>query len=225
MGLDALADEAAALAGEPAAAAGEAAAPAGDVALPRSEAAQLPVEGVLRREGDVWALTWGATTARVRHSKGIADLAVLVARPGVEVHVRQLEADVGTVAPARAGAEPRLDRRAVAEYRARLADLEDDLAVADDRADLERAARLRAERDFLVAELGGAFGLGGRPRPAAGDVDERLRKAVGARIRDALRRLDQVHPAAAHHLRHSVRTGLFCVYRPERPTAWRVPGD
>lgn len=173
----------------------------------------------------MWALTWEGTTARVRHRKGIADLSVLVARPGVEVHVRQLEADVGAVAPGGSRPEAALDRRAVAEYRARLADLDEDLAAADAAADLERAARLRAERDFLVAELSGAFGLGGRPRPPAGDVDERLRKAVGARIRDALRRLDEVHPAAAHHLRHSVRTGLFCAYLPERPAVWRVTAD
>ena len=179
-------------------------------------------EGELRREGDVWALTWDSTTARVRHSKGIADLAVLVARPGVEVHVRQLEPDVGRSAPSAPTPEAVLDRRAVTEYRSRLVELERDLAESEDAADLERTARLGAERDFLVAELGAAFGLGGRARPPVGDVDDRLRKAVSARIKDALRRLAEVHPAAAHHLRHSVHTGVWCAYRPERPTLWQV---
>jgi tetratricopeptide (TPR) repeat protein len=207
MGLDALASRAADLVRE--------------VPEPKAADAQ-PALGELRREGDVWALTWDGLTARVRHSKGLADLAALIARPGTEVHVRELEPDVGRSAPARPTAEAVLDRRAVAEYRTRLVELERDLAESEDAADLERAARLGAERDFLVAELAAAFGLGGRARPAVGDVDDRLRKAVSSRIRDALRRLDDVHPAAAHHLRHSVHTGLWCAYRPERPTTWRV---
>ncbi|MDQ4097714.1 MAG: AAA family ATPase [Actinomycetota bacterium] len=181
-----------------------------------------PVEAALQREGDVWALTWDRTTARVRHSKGIADLAVLLGGPGVEIHVRQLDPGVGAYAPPGAAPESRLDRRAVAEYRTRLVELEQEVAEAEEAADLERAARLRAERDFLIDELSGAFGIGGRARPGVGDVDDRLRKAVSARIREALRRLDDVHPAAARHLRHSVRTGLWCAYRPERPTVWHV---
>jgi hypothetical protein len=210
MGLDALAAEAEALARDP-----------GTEGIADVHSA----EGELRREGDVWALTWGGTTARVRHSKGIADLAVLVARPGADVHVRELESDIGRLAPRAASGEAVLDRRAVAEYRSRLVELEQDLAESEDAADLERAGRLRIERDFLVAELGAAFGLGGRVRSTAGDVDDRLRKAVSARIKDALRRIAEVHPAAAHHLRHSVHTGFWCAYRPERPTLWQVRPD
>ena len=201
--------------------AAEAAALAIDVGSPEGKGG-VPAEGRFRREGDVWALSWEGATARVRHSKGICDLAVLVRRPGAEVHVRELAGAVGPAVPTAPRGDPVLDRRAVAEYRRRLAELESEVEDAEDAADLERAAHLRAERDFLVAELTAAFGLGGRPRPAAGDVDERLRKAVGARIRDALRRLDAVHPAAANHLRHSVRTGLWCAYEPERPTLWQV---
>ncbi|HEV3364682.1 MAG TPA: hypothetical protein VG795_11210 [Acidimicrobiia bacterium] len=207
MGLDALAAEAQALAKD-----------FGPVKVTEVQA----VEGELRREGDVWALTWDGHTARVRHSKGVADLAVLVARPGMEVHVRELDPDVGRLAPRAPTGEAVLDGRAVAEYRSRLVELEQDLAESEDAADLERAGRLRVERDFLLAELGAAFGLGGRARPAVGDVDDRLRKAVSARIKDAVRRIAEVHPTAAHHLRHSVHTGFWCAYRPERPTLWQV---
>ncbi len=84
MGLDRLAAEAEALAGT-------------TVAMP--DATAQPAEAALRREGDVWAVTWEGTTARVRHSKGIADLAVLLVRPGVEVHVRELDPQVGSNAP------------------------------------------------------------------------------------------------------------------------------
>ena len=74
------------------------------------------------------------------------------------------------------------------------------------------------ERDFLVAELTGAYGLGGRPR-RAGDPAERARTTVTSRIRDALVRVERENPELGRHLRASVRTGTFCAYEPERPVA------
>ena len=65
------------------------------------------------------------------------------------------------------------------------------------------------------------MGIGGRRRTVGPEPVERLRKAVSARIRDAIRHVDGVHPAAGRHLANSVRTGVFCAYRPETPTAWR----
>jgi hypothetical protein len=114
-----------------------------------------------------------------------------------------------------------LDREARDAYRKRLAELEDDLRHAEDNADLGQAAALRAERDFIAAELAAAFGLGGRER-LAGDRHERARKAVAMRIRTALRSIREVHPALGRHLQASVATGRFCVYRPEQSVKWQV---
>ena len=62
-----------------------------------SGAGAAPGAAVLAREGDSWAVTWKGTTVRIRHAKGVADLAVLLARPGREVHVRELEGVAGVV--------------------------------------------------------------------------------------------------------------------------------
>lgn len=67
------------------------------------------------------------------------------------------------------------------------------------------------ERDALIAELSRAFGLGGRAR-RLGDEQERARKAVTARVRDAVGRIEAVHPSLGAHLRASVRTGAWCSY-------------
>jgi hypothetical protein len=40
------------------------------------------------------------------------------------------------------------------------------------------------------------------------------------RIRDALARIEAVHPELGQHLRRSVRTGTFCVYAPNDPVDW-----
>ena len=98
----------------------------------------------------------------MKHAKGIADLALLLERPGREVHVRELE---GTSAPSATGSpQAVLDETAVQQYRQRLVDLEDDLDEAERHGDTGRAERLTVERDALVDELTKAFGLGGQGR-------------------------------------------------------------
>jgi tetratricopeptide (TPR) repeat protein len=175
----------------------------------------------LVREGETWAFTFDGTTVRVRHAKGVADLAVLLARPGAEVHVRTLTG-VDDVGP-RSSTQAALDQTAVAQYRQRLRDLEGDLDEADRHGDLSRAERLVAERDALVDQLTKAFGLGGRARSAGSDPDERLRKAVSARVKASIDRLERLNPVLGRHLRNSIRTGFWCSYQPEQAISWEVP--
>ena len=177
---------------------------------------------VASREADLWTLTFAGRTGRVRDSKGIRDIATLLANPGLGVHVSEL---VSPDATGRAAVSSRgavaLDRRALTEYRRRLAELNDDLAEAEEHHDEGRAAKLVAEREFLLAELTGAVGLGGRTRRLGDDVD-RARKAVRARVRDAITRIEVVHPELGRHLDRAVRTGTLCSYDPETPVRWTV---
>ena len=207
------------------AAAREANAAAGAVALVAHSGAAgtpdaapaVPGEGEFRRTGDVWSVGLGGRVAHVRDSKGMRDLAALLAVPGRAVAALDLlgdradGADTGEVA----------DARARAAYRDRLRDLDDELADADAANDPARAERARAERDALVAHLTSAYGLGGRAR-RTGDPAERARTAVTARIRDALRRIEVADAGAGAHLRRSVRTGTFCSYEPVAPVRWRL---
>jgi hypothetical protein len=165
-------------------------------------------------------LTFDGRTARLKDAKGLADLAQLLVRPGQEVHVMDLWGDVSGARAAGDLGEV-LDRPAREAYRRRLAELEsaiDEAARDNDRGRLEQA---RTERDFIAAELAAALGLGGRAR-RTGDPAERARKAVSTRIRLAIDRVAKAHPALGAHLRNSVRTGMYCSYQPERPTAWRL---
>jgi hypothetical protein len=127
----------------------------------------------------------------------------------------------GTVASADLGEV--IDADAREAYRARLRDLEDDLAEADAHADAGRSARLAAERDALVEQLVGAYGLGGRAR-RSGASGERARTAVRSRIRDALDRIAALNPELGRHLRRSVRTGTFCCYDPDPEVVWDLGG-
>ena len=172
-----------------------------------------------RRDGEVWTLAFAGRRSQLRDAKGLRALAVLLAAPGQEVAAADLV--TGSAQPAQAfGADPVLDERARAEYRARLADLDDELAQADAHHDIERSARLAAERDALIDELARATGLGGRRR--LGDAAERARTTVTARIRDAIGRIERAHPELGRHLRASIVTGTRCAYRPAETVRWSI---
>ena len=45
---------------------------------------------MFRLDGEVWTLRYAGRTVRMRDSKGLRDLAVLVTRPGEQTHVSEL---------------------------------------------------------------------------------------------------------------------------------------
>jgi hypothetical protein len=178
-------------------------------------------EVAFRRDGEVWTLCFAGRTARLRDSKGLRDLAVLLARPGEQTHVTELAGPDGRPAPMSTTDTGVLaDRRALTAYRNRIRELDAELDAADAAADSGRAARLAGERESLLAELSAVTGLGGRSR-VGGSGTERVRKAVSNRIRQAVDRVAETHPDLGRHLRASVRTGTWCRYEPEHPVAWR----
>ena len=176
----------------------------------------------LTRQGPFWTLRYDGEECRVKDSKGIRDLAVLVGSPNREVPAAELVAQ-GMASDA-GGADAVLDDRARRQFRARLADLDADLAEAESDNDLGRIGSIKAERDALAHELAAALGLGGRAR-TLGDPAERARKAVSARIRDAVKAIAACHADLGAHLEASVRTGTFCSYAPASDVRWRVTDD
>jgi hypothetical protein len=174
--------------------------------------------GELRRTGGVWSIRWRGASAVVTDAKGVRDLAALLASPRTPVHVLDL---VGAGHFGSGDTGPLLDEAARRAYKTRLRELTDELAEAEEFADVGQLERLRAEQAFLAHELAAALGLGGRVR-ASGDPIERARKAVSMRIGAAIKAIDQVHPSLGRHLKASIRTGRQCVYEPEDDVTWHV---
>ena len=172
------------------------------------------------RDGDVWRVAYSGTTTIVKHSKGMADLAALLSAPGREVHVTDLEGvPAAALGTARGGGARPVGRRGVpgADQRPRRRHRR------GRRPPRHRSRRARPrEYDALVHELtrprSGSVAAAGRsaPSPSSGCA-RRSRHASATRSvtsTPCTRRLGR-------HLANSVRTGVFCAYRPETPTAWR----
>lgn len=170
----------------------------------------------LRDEGDGWSVSFRGATAVLPVRKGITYLAALLASPGREIRASEL---------AGGHAEQRgtdiVDDAAIAAYRHRVAELEQRLNEADARGDTDAGIAAQAELDHLIVELRRSTDKHGKPRKVGGD-DERARKAVGNRIRDAIAVIAKAHPELGRHLAVSVTTGTYCVYAPEQPVDWRI---
>ena len=177
-------------------------------------------QNALLRHGDVWTLTFDAVQTHLKHSKGLTDLATLLRAPGEEIAAAALMQGIEQPTPP-SGSDEVLDERARSEYRARLQAIEEDLEEAQSFNDLGRIQRLEQEHDAIFIELRAATGLGGRSRKLK-DSGERARKAVTARIREAIERIAEAHPAAGEHFAKAVRTGSFCCYEPKTAVDWRL---
>jgi hypothetical protein len=182
---------------------------------------------MLEHEGDYWAVRYAGMVARLPDSVGLRYLDLLIRNPGRELAAPDIiqlasTASAGTAPPGPAqhtvtatAADDILDARALAEYRSRLTELDDDLAEAEQWNDTERASRVRTERDFLLRELASATGIHGRPR-RLGSESERARVNVTRAIRAAIDRIRTHNPDTAAHLDQAVRTGTHCSYTAQR---------
>jgi adenylate cyclase len=183
---------------------------------------QEPVEDSFRRDGEDWLVTFRGRSTRLRDSKGLVYMSVLLRSPGKEVHVAEL-AGLGRLESASLGTDtgPLIDDKARRAYRARAEELRAERDEARDWGDLERAARAEEELWYLTQELSAAYGLGGRAR-RSDDPTERIRKAVTNRIRQSMTKIEAAHQELGRHLSNSIRTGTFCSYSPETSVRWKL---
>ncbi len=202
----------------------------------RGRRAPRVAEASLAPEGDFWTLRYESTVAHIKDVKGLRYLRELLRNPGREFHVADLLgsfADVDPDAPRATvhdgpvslggDAGEMLDARAKGEYRRRLAELRGDLEEAKRYNDLGRKERAEAEIAFLTHELARGLGLGGVDRRAASQA-ERLRLNVTRAIKSAIDRIAESHAGLGHHLRTTVKTGIFCAYDPgpSPPVRWQL---
>jgi TolB-like protein len=187
----------------------------GEASAPAAPRAEAPDSARLVRAGAGWLVDFGGQRVLLPDLKGLHDLRRLLDRPGEEVHCLDLAERSETAY----GADAALDDRARSEIKARIRDLGEELAEAEDMNDIGRAERARTEMDALLETLSRALGLGGRGR-RVGDLSERARTTVTWRIRYAVRKVEAEHAALGRHLAASVHTGAFCSYQPETAVAW-----
>lgn len=168
-----------------------------------------------------WMVGRGDDEHAVPARRGFEHLHALLSRPGTEVAALDLAGGPTTVQ--QGGLGELADARALSAYRQRLQQIDAELDDADASGDQQRGDLLAEEREALLAELGAATGLRGRPR-TTGSSEERARVTVRKAVAAAIEAIHAVDPVLARHLTTHVHTGLRCRYEPDpdAPVEWRL---
>ncbi len=213
--------------------------PAGGSAGERAEDATA--EGVFRKSGEYWTLSWAGSKLRLKDKKGLRYIAYLLHHAGHEIAAQELvsamEPGSNGSLPTRASARGRnhehtiardlgdagvaLDATAKAQYKRRLEDLREELELAEQHNDLGQVAKTRYEIEFINDQVAASIGLHGRDRKSASHA-ERSRLAVTKSIRSALNSIRTADAELGRHLSLSIKTGYFCAYVPNSLVNWRL---
>jgi hypothetical protein len=173
-----------------------------------------PLLNFFFKEFDGWQISYEGQSFRISDAKGINDIARLLSAPGEQIHCSEL---MGSMV--KMGGEPVIDEKAKKNYKAKLVSLREDMSLAEVHNDYQRSAVLQKEYDDVLDMLSSSLGLNGRTRKSD-DPIEKIRSAVTWRIRNSIKKITSVHPALGKHLSNSIKTGIFCCYRPEKNIPW-----
>jgi hypothetical protein len=163
-----------------------------------------PSEAVFRLRGGVWDLRLADSECLLPDRKGLRYIHQLLRSPGQAVAALRLAA--GDEAFERLRAQQRQP-------------------LLDHQSRRELNAAISAASDGEASQIGryvrSATGRGGRARTFATQA-ERARCSVLKAIASAIAATDGHCPDVAHHLRASIVTGNFCVYRPIVFVEWQL---
>ena len=186
--------------------------------LPTAEQALQPT---FRREGKKWTVAFDGKTVYLNDQIGMHYISRLLSSPDRPSHAVLMRAEVAGNMRARAAGSAGivLDQKALEDYRRRILDLREDLAIADARNDLATQDSAQRELEMVTAEVLQATGLGGKKRKASDDT-ERARKSVSNAIDRSIKQIKDEHPKLWRHLRKSIQLGQFPSYSPAEPVTW-----
>lgn len=208
-----------------------------------SPAESSPSAGdIFRLDGQIWTISYDDQTIRMKDSKGLRYLAILLADPHREFHVfdllrrvegtptvsnhlqdlqaREMMADLNLSNHGFGDAGDMIDDETRSSLQQHLQYLHEEIDEKLELGDIDGADGLRAEEDKILSYLKQSHGLSARSRKASSSVD-RARSNITKRINDARGKISAHHPALGQDLR-SVKTGTYCKYAPDTPTDWQL---
>ena len=186
------------------------------IAFIASNPVQIVEQNIFAEEGGLWTMALAGKQVQLPDLKGFYDIARLLAAPNQAIHCTEL---MGSAVLEKG--ESVFDEKAKKAYQQRILEIQQELAEAETTQHQSRINALQEEYDQLLDHLSKSLGIGGKTRKISDSVDK-TRSAVTWRIRNAVKKIAEVHPQLGKHLEISIKTGVFCAYTPEYEISWRL---
>lgn len=184
--------------------------------VPSTLPSSSTIKGSFIHKGELWELSYLNQSVALKDCKGLHDIAKLLQPPEEQIHCVQL---MGAVLETDGTAI--IDEQAMKEYKNKIRLLQTEISDAEEMGLTHRAEEYREEYETLLEHLSQVTGLSNKVRKT-GASHEKARAAVTWRIRNAIKKIEKIHPQLSKHLSNSIKTGSFCSYIPEMKHEWTV---
>jgi hypothetical protein len=181
------------------------------------------------KTGTVWHLQFGNKKTEIADTlAGLKCIAKLLEKPHSAIPALALEGHVEGALPPQQGDAPILSDHAKADYKRRLAEIEDAMKEVAEFEDCSEYLKLQQEKEAIMAEIKAAAGRAGKDRYlAAGNearkAAERVRKAIAVALGKLISKDSEMVALADHIKTHIRKEGTDFAYRPPHPgPAWRL---
>lgn len=186
-----------------------------NISNPSSQKPTAPIAPAFLLKGDIWEMSYKNETVVLKGAKGYHDIYKLLNQPLQEFHCLDLmKAAINEDRPTAA-----IDEKAKAQYLKRIKALQSAIEEAEAMNQIGRIASLREEYDTLLDYLSKSLNHQGKARKI-GSTIEKARSAVTWRIRNAIKKIKKAHPELGNHFSKSIKTGVYCSYKPEITVDW-----
>lgn len=196
----------------------------GDLRIERGIQANNERAYAMYKDGNNYRIQFRDESQTFTASKGLAYIHTLLQSPDTPIHVNELKAAVDKVDVHLLANESQdmLDKQALSSIDQRIAELYDDMEMAQETQNEMQLATLHEQLDQLIQEKEKATGLGGRSRKnTKGDG---VRISVGRAIKRALSSITTSMPKCGEHMRNHIigQSGFSPQYRSEVKTNWNI---
>ncbi len=174
-----------------------------------------PLTGSFKLDSEMCHIGFDDKEISLKSGKGLYDIQKLLKHPEEPIHSMELMG-VGLFA----SGDNRLDKKSITTYKEKVNEIKSEMEEAEALGDYFRLEKLEEDYEQILGELSAGLGLSGKARKTGGSA-EKARAAVTWRIRHVISKIELLHPHLGKHLSNSIKTGNFCVYRPERKMDWQ----
>ena len=196
----------------------------GDLRIERGIQANNEHAYAMYKDGNNYRIQFRDESQTFTASKGLAYIHTLLQSPDTPIHVNELKAAVDKVDVHLLANESQdmFDKQALSAIDQRIAELYDDMEMAQETQNEMQLATLHKQLDQLIQEKEKATGLGGRSRKnTKGDG---VRISVGRAIKRALESIASAMPKCSEHLQVSIigHSGFNPHYEAQESISWQI---